>query len=1008
MPTRLTTRRLLLVAALLALLPAAPWMSPAQANTLPSPLSDLATAEPVPDIEQPDVSRMPVREGSLAGATPIGEHVATATGGGTVWAVGERDATRIHAWDGTSLARQSGIAVTGGRLRGLAYYRGELYVGDQAYGNIKIYRPDGSERPPLRLLGVPSALRVVDEVQKARKVYVAEQLQLSGLDVAWQEVWVTLAGSAGGRVVMALDALTGAPKAVTFHLARYDCGALTGKLLTANGSPVDTADCDAAQNNGAQVVGACAVTPEMAQRWLEYGVPLGDVQIHQEECDFRLRRDTPLGVDVWDVSVSPEMDAVISGCRVIRRNAMVTAASAQDIDLTRDVFVEAATGAGTGCSEVRQSGGTDAVWGMRWLLQAERDDAEIPGRYVREFPLTSLTTTTPPVATIGANARGWQLNPPGAGSVPSDIAYQKREVRIDWRGDLTRGEWQHGNRCAEYIVSDADIFVVNGGGSRYYELARNFQKIEVLLDGQVVEFTQNGVAMTSSTSPNGTLCLNTNAHRSGQRKLTLRAYVNSGTKVVTQSNDTLRLDHDAPTGSVSDPGRFVTGSIRLTGSLADAHAGPRDRQLEVAPAGGAWRDLCPTQTPAAGQDYACDWDTRTVSDGRYELRSRLRDQVTEPFGGANVGHSPGRSTFVDNTAPGLRVSGEARDRADLAPIYDDESPAMTIDATDAGSGARRVELFVDGVLRDSASTGCDAGGCSLTPTFALNPASYGDGQHEVRVVAHDGVGHTVQDVWTVDVELLFTPDEDPTPENRASLALDTPEEAEAIPTLLDDPTLPVMLAIPDDAIDPASPKFDATKFLDCTGDDERPNFQTYSLGESFEGLAVTARIRNCEPPKPPWPYRANFVSHIYGDCELSETSGEGPHCAPPLEIQSWPLCERNPQRYLEGQQGSPLLSGAAAEEELTIRGVPAAIYDEGQVLEVYTGTTTVAIFGDDRAQVRRAAENLVRVQLPSALDTADPTGITTTDPSAALANPMPGGTNNTAPCANTARYVTEG
>lgn len=40
-------------------------------------------------------------------------------------------------------------------------------------------------------------------------------------------------------------------------------------------------------------------------------------------------------------------------------------------------------------------------------------------------------------------------------------------------------------------------------------------------------------------------------------------------------------------------------------------------------------------------------------------------------------------------------------------------------------------------------------------------------------------------------------------------------------------------------------------------------------------------------------YRANFASLIYGDCEASSDAG----CAPPLEIQTWPACERNAGTY---------------------------------------------------------------------------------------------------------------
>nr|MBA2451671.1 hypothetical protein [Chloroflexia bacterium] len=46
-------------------------------------------------------------------------------------------------------------------------------------------------------------------------------------------------------------------------------------------------------------------------------------------------------------------------------------------------------------------------------------------------------------------------------------------------------------------------------------------------------------------------------------------------------------------------------------------------------------------------------------------------------------------------------------------------------------------------------------------------------------------------------------------------------------------------------------------------------------------------------------------------------------------------------------------------EATTLRGVPAAFFDNGGRLELYTGRVTIVIFGTDREQIQRAADSLV-------------------------------------------------
>jgi hypothetical protein len=132
--------------------------------------------------------------------------------------------------------------------------------------------------------------------------------------------------------------------------------------------------------------------------------------------------------------------------------------------------------------------------------------------------------------------------------------------------------------------------------------------------------------------------------------------------------------------------------------------------------------------------------------------------------------------------------------------------------------------------------------------------------------------------------------------------------------------------------------------LGCTDLAEPPNFTAYSLGLEFQGLPVTAVIRRCDAkyPDPQENIRANYVSYIYGDCKVTaDVDG----CAPPLEVQTWPACERSLADYDDGPGGvfSPNELGEA-------RGVPAETFDGDSRVELYTGMSTVVIFGTGKQQ----------------------------------------------------------
>jgi hypothetical protein len=132
--------------------------------------------------------------------------------------------------------------------------------------------------------------------------------------------------------------------------------------------------------------------------------------------------------------------------------------------------------------------------------------------------------------------------------------------------------------------------------------------------------------------------------------------------------------------------------------------------------------------------------------------------------------------------------------------------------------------------------------------------------------------------------------------------------------------------------------------LECTGAQEPANFRIYSAGREFDGLPLTTVIRRCDNADPMG--SANYVSYIYGTCTPQPAPGKDyvdSGCAPPLEIQTWPSCERTFGHY----QGS-----ARARMRPELRGVPVAEVDDW--VELYTADSTVVVFGTDPERVERA------------------------------------------------------
>jgi hypothetical protein len=140
--------------------------------------------------------------------------------------------------------------------------------------------------------------------------------------------------------------------------------------------------------------------------------------------------------------------------------------------------------------------------------------------------------------------------------------------------------------------------------------------------------------------------------------------------------------------------------------------------------------------------------------------------------------------------------------------------------------------------------------------------------------------------------------------------------------------------------------------LPCTGAKDPINFEIFSAGPSIAGEPMTDFQRRCGGTTPADEPPANFTSYIYGDCEITESDSG---CTPPLEIQTWPACERSLPEYSFGGKPIPHTrlpsrNGAEVQEIVLPFGPPR--------IEVYTKSSTVVIFANDPALAKEALGQL--------------------------------------------------
>jgi hypothetical protein len=139
--------------------------------------------------------------------------------------------------------------------------------------------------------------------------------------------------------------------------------------------------------------------------------------------------------------------------------------------------------------------------------------------------------------------------------------------------------------------------------------------------------------------------------------------------------------------------------------------------------------------------------------------------------------------------------------------------------------------------------------------------------------------------------------------------------------------------------------------LPCTGPKESTNFEIFSAGPSVAGVPLTDFKRRCGGTTPAEEPPANFTNYFYGHCKIE---GGDTGCQPPLQIQTWPACQRSLGDY--SFEGKPI-----PYRELPPIGDAQVVEIEFMFeprIEVYTGSSTIVIFAENPDLANEALSQL--------------------------------------------------
>lgn len=303
---------------------------------------------------------------------------------------------------------------------------------------------------------------------------------------------------------------------------------------------------------------------------------------------------------------------------------------------------------------------------------------------------------------------------------------------------------------------------------------------------------------------------------------------------------------------------------------------------------------------AVGRNTNYTYSASTMTDGVHEMHACAYDANWR------AACSAGWTVKTDITKPTIVVDGGVW--SSQGSTLDGDFWSLNVRATDATSGVANIDVTVDGQVPPEGD--CEPNSCEML----LNVTEMTAGSHHVVIQVTDAAGNIASKDWWI---------------NTSQTA-----------SFTDDVTLRSLQG------------------------DSSLQYQAYDAGESFEGMSSMPLVAEGAPADPIATPRAGgavrasqlnaWSNRSYGSCSTpADLDGDMDTCAAPLEINSFPMCQQHASLYKDSN-GGPYPFTA-----VPLRGAQAAIFDDGQIVEIYTGNTTIEIAGDDPAQVARLAWTVV-------------------------------------------------
>jgi chitinase len=185
-----------------------------------------------------------------------------------------------------------------------------------------------------------------------------------------------------------------------------------------------------------------------------------------------------------------------------------------------------------------------------------------------------------------------------------------------------------------------------------------------------------------------------------------------------------RIDNTAPSSAtITNPGTPISGTKALAGTAADGGSGIASLRFDYRLNGstGAWSPAC---TDSSSPFTTCDWDTTTVADGSYDMRS-----VATDLSGLTTASATVAARIVDNNGPTTAVTNPgALLRA---------SVTVGATATDV-SGVTSVAIQYSPAGTNTWTTICTD--LASAYSCAWNTSAVTDGSYDLRARATDTTG----------------------------------------------------------------------------------------------------------------------------------------------------------------------------------------------------------------------------------------------------------------------------